>query len=426
MLILIKNCKLISMSESRPRIEEDVDILIDGKKIKKIDKNINEKVDKIIYADGKIAMPGFINTHAHISMSIFRETVDGFKLQYWLKNKIWPIEDKLSNEDIYWATMLSCLEMIKTGTTTINDMYFFTDYIIKAALEAGIRLHTTRTLMGNSEKDCERINELKDLIGKYSDDKITINCGIHGLYTSSEDYIKECVNFAKENNLQIHIHFCENQQEREDIKKEYNVKNPAEVINRDFGGIHNILAHCVKLSNEDIQILKKTNSYISHCPISNMKLGCGIAPIKDMIKEDLCVSLGTDGQGSGSNLDMFETMKFTALLQKGINEDPELLSSYDVLKMATINGAQALMDEKNIGTLEEGKLADLILINTNDVLMKPENNIFAQLVYNAKGYNVDTTIIDGNVLMENRNTLLDENKIYEKCNKILENVKEIK
>ena len=176
---------------------------------------------------------------------------------------------------------------------------------------------------------------------------------------------------------------------------------PSEVIKRDFKGIHNILAHSVKVSDKDIRNLKATNTYIAHCPVSNLKLGCGIAPVAKMIEEGLCVSLGTDGQGSGSNLDMFETMKFTALLQKGINENPEDLPAYEVLKMATINGAKALKLNET-GEIEEGKLADLIIINMEETITNPINNIFAEIVYKVKGHNVDTTIRNGKILIENR------------------------
>lgn len=420
MKTLIKKCNLISMDENREKYEETIDILIEDKKIVKIEKYIKEKADKTIDATGKVIMPGLINTHSHISMSIFRETVDGYKTQDWLKEKIWPMEDKLQENDIYWATLLSCIEMIKTGTTTVNDMYFMTDKIIEAALKSGIRLQTTRTLMGYEEKDEERIKELEELIERYKQDTISFNVGIHGLYTSNEKYVKKCIQFAREKKLPVHMHFCENEQEKEDIKKAYNVKSPVEVINRNFSETHNILAHSVKLNIEDIKQLKKTNSYISHCPISNLKLGCGVAKIEEMLENDICVSLGTDGQGSGSNLDMFETMKFTALLQKGINENPEVLPAYEVLKMATINGAKALRLDKEIGSIEVGKKADIIMLNLDDILTQPINNIFAEIVYNAKGTNVETAIINGNIVMENgKIDGIEENKIINKCNDII-------
>lgn len=423
MKILIKNCNLISMSENRKKYEPNMDILIEDNKIKRIEKNINEDCEKVINASGKVVMPGLINTHSHISMSIFRETVDGLKTQDWLTQKIWPMEDKLTNEDIYYATMLSCIEMIETGCTCINDMYFMTEDIIKAALESGVRLQTTRTLMGHNKEDLIRLEELNNLLENYKYETITFNAGIHGLYTSNEEYVKKCVDFAEEKNLPIHMHFCENIQEREDIKSDYNVEEPSDVIKRDFKGIHNILAHSVKISDKDIENLKETNTYIAHCPVSNLKLGCGIAPITKMVEEGLCVSLGTDGQGSGSNLDMFETMKFTALLQKGINENPEDLPAYEVLKMATINGAKAL-NLNEIGKIEEGKLADLIIINMEETITNPINNIFAEIVYNVKGSNVDTTIINGKVLMENKKiSNVNKKEIIQKCEEIINRIK---
>ena len=426
MKILIKNCNLISMSENRKKYEPNMDILIEDNKIKRIEKNINEDCEKVINASGKVVMPGLINTHSHISMSIFRETVDGLKTQDWLTQKIWPMEDKLTNEDIYYATMLSCIEMIETGCTCINDMYFMTEDIIKAALESGVRLQTTRTLMGHNKEDLIRLDELNNLLENYKYETITFNAGIHGLYTSNEEYVKKCVDFAEEKNLPIHMHFCENTQEREDIKRDYNVEEPSDVIKRDFKGIHNILAHSVKISDKDIENLKETNTYISHCPVSNLKLGCGIAPITKMVGDGLCVSLGTDGQGSGSNLDMFETMKFTALLQKGINENPEDLPAYEVLKMATINGAKALKLNET-GKIEEGKLADLIIINMGETITNPINNIFAEIVYNVKGSNVDTTIVNGRVLMENRKiNNVNKKEIIQKCEKIIERIKNVK
>lgn len=422
--ILIKNGNLISMSDSREKIEYGVDILIENGKIKEIGK-IDDSYNKVIDATGKIVMPGLINTHAHISMSIFRETVDGLSLHDWLNDKIWPMEDKITTEDIYWATLLSCYEMIRSGCTTINDMYFMTDNIIKAALDSGIRIQTTRTLMGNDPNDLSRLVELKRLLKTYHGfETITFNCGIHGFYTSSLDYIRKCISFAENNKLPIHIHFCEDKKERETIINDYKVSHPAELIRDEFKGIHNILAHSVKVSDDDIKILKETNSYVAHCPISNLKLGCGVAPVYKMMNEGICVSLGTDGQGSGTNLDMFEVMKATALLQKGINENPILISAYDVLKMATINGAKTLGLDNNIGSIEEGKSADIIIVDTDSIFTKPTNDIFSQLVYNTKGSDVSTTIVNGNILMNNKKIKnLNKEEIINKCSDIINRIK---
>lgn len=425
MNILIKNCNLISMSSKREKLEENVDILIKDEKIVNINKNIKEKTDKVIDANGKIVMPGLINTHAHIPMSIFRETLDGYNLQDWLQKKIWPMEDKLTQEDIYYASLLSFIEMIKTGSTAVNDMYFCGEEIIKAAMQLGVRLQTTRTLMDLANDGNIRLEELENLIKKYDEvsKTITLNVGIHGFYTTNAPYIEKCANLARRYEKNVHIHFCENSKEREDIKKAYNVESPIELIKKYFKGLHIVLAHSVKLTKEEIEELSNENIHISHCPVSNLKLGCGIANISYMLKNGINVSIGTDGQGSGSNLDIFEVMKYTALLQKGILENPKELPAYDVLKMATVNGAKALGLEGKIGTIEEGKLADLIILNLNTVTSTPINNIFSEIVYNIKGTNVETTIINGKIVMENRIVnCVNEHDIYIKCNEIIERI----
>lgn len=427
MKILIKNANLISMSEKRKKYEKNIDILINNDSIEKIGKNLKpNKAIKTIDATGKIIMPGLINTHAHIPMSIFRETLDGYELQQWLEEKIWPTEDKLTNTDIYYATYLSCIEMIKTGCTTINDMYFMTDDIIKAANETGVRIQTTRTLMSGGDSAEVRLNQLEKLIKDYKENKlVSFNVGIHGLYTTNEADIKEFIEFARNNNIPVHMHFCENSKEVHDINKAYKVNSPAEVLRKYFTDIPVVLAHAVKLTENEIEELSSLkNISISHCPVSNLKLGCGIAKVQKMLDKNINVSLGTDGQGSGSNLDMFETMKFTALLQKGINENPKDISAYEVMKMATVNGAKALNMEEKIGSIEEGKKADIIILDINSEILQPINNVFADIVYNAKGSNVETTIINGKILMENRNlNNIDEKNICNQCSKVIERIK---
>lgn len=422
MKILIKNCNLISMSETRDKYEEGIDILIKDNKIEKIQKNISEyNCDKVIETEGKIVMPGLINTHTHIAMSIFRDTLDGYSLQEWLNDKIWPMEDKLKEEDIYYASLLSCIEMIKTGTTCFNDHYFMTDATIKAANEMGIKMHCTRTLMDIDGGGETRFKELEELINKYqNNDMLTINVGLHSLYTCTKECVEKAIEIAKKHNLYIHMHFAENSQELEDIKKIHNTDNPVDLLEEYFKNMDIVLAHCVKIKTEDMQKIKKLNINVAHCPVSNLKLGCGIAKVNEFIKNGINVSLGTDGQGSGNNLDMFEVMSYTALLQKGINENATLLPAYDVIKMATINGAKALKIEKETGSIEEGKKADLIIINLESEKNQPLNDVFSNIVYNARGANVETSIINGKIVMENRKTnIKNEEEIYNKCKDII-------
>lgn len=429
MKILIKNCNLISMNLKEPenKIQKNMDILIENKKIIKISKNIKDSAEKVIDGTEKIVMPGLINTHAHVPMSIFRETVDGYITQDWLTQKIWPIEAKLTEEDIYFASMLSYIEMIYSGTTTINDMYFMQNKIVDAALDTGVRLQVTRTLMDTDGSGEKKLIEIEEFIKKYKEkyDTISLNVGIHGLYTNTEEYLQKGLEMAKKYKLPVNMHFCENEQEREDIKKMYNVASPIEPIEKYFKNVHLILAHAVKLTNEEIERIAKQDIYIAHCPVSNLKLGCGIAPITKMQEENICISLGTDGQGSGSNLDMFETMKYTALLQKGYLENPTLMPAYEVLKMATINGAKTLNLENQIGSIEEGKLADIIILNLDSPLTLPLNDIIAEIVYNVKAQNVETTIVNGKILMENKVFKLknDPKVIYGKCKNIINRIK---
>lgn len=429
MKILIKNCNLISMNLKEPenKIQKNMDILIENEKIIKISKNIKDSAEKVIDGTEKIVMPGLINTHAHVPMSIFRETVDGYITQDWLTQKIWPIEAKLTEEDIYFASMLSYIEMIYSGTTTINDMYFMQNKIVDAALDTGVRLQVTRTLMDTDGSGEKKLIEIEEFIKKYKEkyDTISLNVGIHGLYTNTEEYLQKGLEIAKKYKLPVNMHFCENEQEREDIEKMYNVASPIEPIEKYFKNVHLILAHAVKLTNEEIERIAKQDIYIAHCPVSNLKLGCGIAPITKMQEENICISLGTDGQGSGSNLDMFETMKYTALLQKGYLENPTLMPAYEVLKMATINGAKTLNLENQIGSIEEGKLADIIILNLDSPLTLPLNDIIAEIVYNVKAQNVETTIVNGKILMENKAFKLknDPKVIYEKCENIINRIK---
>ena len=406
MKVLLKNCKLISMQEGREKIEDNVDILIEDSYIKNIQKNITDDEAQKVNLNGKVVMPGFINTHAHVPMSLFKESVDGYLLQDWLEKKIWPIEDKLTSDDIYKYSKITFDEMINTGTTCINDQYFNTEDIIKAANDKKIRIELTRTLMDSDGNGKQRLDELKYILDKYSDynPNITFNVGVHGLYTSNEKYIKEVTDFARKNNLKIHMHFCENSKEVEDIKREYKVEYPAQVLERYFRGIKLILAHCVKLTDEDIKILKELDVSVSHCPVSNLKLGCGVAPVQKLLDNGINVALGTDGQGSGSNMDMFETMKFAALLQKGINENPLNMMAYDVIKLATINGAKALGKENEIGSIDINKKADLIAIDLESTCVnKPINDIFSTIVYNAKGVNVEFLMVNGEILLNKVN-----------------------
>lgn len=423
--MLIKNCNLISMAEAREKFEPGVDILTRDGKISKIGKGLKADGDEVIDAAGKIVMPGFINTHAHIAMSIFRETLDGYTLQDWLEKKIWPMEDKLTDEDIYTASLLTFVEMAKTGTVMANDQYFMPKNTIDAALKIGVRLMATRTVFDVTNNGDGMLAEQEELIKEYKDkyDTIYMNVGVHGLYTTGRETVKKSVEQAKKYNVPVHVHFCENTQEVKDIKNAYNVESPVEVLEEYCRDVPTILAHAVKLSEAEIDRLSKLNVSVAHCPVSNLRLGCGVAKIQYMMDKGINVTIGTDGQGSGSNMDMFDSMKFTALLQKGEFENAANMDSYEVLKMATINGAKALGVADEIGSVEEGKSADIIMVDLNSTVCQPVGNVFSNLVYNAKGSNVVMTMVGGRVVMKDGKVSdINEEELYKKCADIIKRI----
>lgn len=420
--MLIKNGNVIIFENDDVKVKK-VDIRIQKNKIEKIEENLNQiENEKVIDASNKVVMPGLINTHAHIAMSIFRGTFEGCDLYTWLNQKIWPIEAKLTEEDVYNASMLSIIEMISTGTTCVNDHYFFSEQIRKALTESKMRAMLTRVLMDNDGEEASE-KRIKEFINFYEtrdteNELITYTVALHGLYTCSGKVLNTARELAIKYNLPIHVHFLESINEIEDIKKLHG-ESASKVLKRYFDGIHTILAHGVKLNDEDIEILKTMDCGISHNPLSNLRLGCKIADITKYKKQGILVGLGTDGQGSGNNLDMFETMKMAALIQGGIHENEERIDSKEAIKMATINGAKLLGMDNRIGSIEEGKEADIIIVditpNMDNIKMIPNNDIISNLVYNTDGKNVETTIVNGEILMEKRELkYLSAEKIIEK------------
>ena len=412
---VIKNGLVITMDSKRDKIEKK-DIVITDNIITDIVDNYDGDYDILINAKDKIVMPGLINCHTHLGMSIFRATNDDMNLKDWLTKKIWPIEDNLTDEDMYWGTMLSVIEMIKTGTTCANDMYFGVKGALKAIKELKIRMSFSRCLIND---DMNKIDEFINLCENNDDDKITYTVTPHSLYTSNFDYLIKCKELADKYSLPIHIHLSENMEEIEDIKNKYH-KLPVEVL-KDLGYLDNklILAHCTYLDDKELELLKDKDVSICHNPVSNLNLGCGIADITKY-KKYLNICLGTDGQGSGNNLNMFYHMSMVDYLQKGIHKDPRAVSSYEVLKMATINGSKALGLEDKIGSIEKGKLADIIILDMNNINTIPNINIINNIVHNSFN-NVDTVIIDGNILMENKvlKINVDEKDIINKVNEIV-------
>lgn len=408
MITVLKNGLVITMDEKRNKPIEKLDVVIKDDTIIALEENYSGKYDKLIDATNKVIMPGLINCHAHLGMSIFRCTNDSLSLMDWLNKKIWPIENNMTDEDIYYTTLLSCIEMIKTGTTTSADHYFG-KYTINAVKETKIRNVFTRCLMDSDGNGDERINEFIELYDKNKDNSplITFSVSPHSLYTCSKDYLEKIQKLASKYNLPIHMHFSENLDEIQTVKNTYNLK-PAYVLDKlNFFKNKLVLAHGVFIDDDEIELLKDKNISIVHNPISNLNLGCGFAPISKYIKNNINVCIGTDGQGSGNSLNMFEHIRYVDMLQKALFKAPTIMNSYDVLKMATINGAKAFNLDDKIGSIEVSKKADIIVLNLDNIEICPVNDIISQIVHGISFNNVDTTIINGNILMQNQKLLLD-------------------
>lgn len=420
MISVIKNGLVITMDSKRREKAEKLDIVIKDDTIIDITDNYTGTYDEIIDASNKIVMPGLVNCHTHLGMSIFRSTNDNLNLNDWLNSKIWPIEDKLTDEDMYYTSLLSCIEMIKTGTVLSNDMYYNCQGVLKAIKDTKVRSLFSRCVMDSDGKGEERFNDFLKLYN--NNDNLLIKWAVapHAFYTCSKDYLKKCSSFAKEHNLPLHIHFCENASEVKGITSKYG--SPIKAL-ESTGLINNklILAHGTFI--DDIEKLKDKDISIVHNPVSNLNLGCGIADITKY-KNYVNICLGTDGQGSGNTLNLFYHMSFVDFLQKGIYKNPTIFSSYETLKMATINGAKALGFDNIIGSIEIGKKADIIILNYNKIETYPLPDIITGIIHNTESSNVDTTIINGEVLMKNHKLLLDidEKELINKVKEIYERV----
>ncbi|WP_028593078.1 amidohydrolase [Paenibacillus assamensis] len=407
MKLLIKDVTIVTMLEEDQPFRGD--ILIEGDKIKEISSQVQEQADKVIQGNGKVAMPGLINAHQHTPMSLLKGFSDDLKLMDWLDKKMLPAENNMTPEDIYWGCKLSMAEMIKSGTTAFADMYVHMNEIAQAIDEVGMRASLTRGLVFFQDDKGRRLREAMELIEQWhgaAEGRITTMFGPHAPYTCPPEPLKEVIRLAEEKNLPIHIHLAETKEEIVKIRDKYN-QTPTEYLYNLglFEKSHVLLAHAVHLTRKDISYLVGMRGGVAHNPVSNLKLGCGIAPIVEMLNRGIHVGLGTDGAGSATTLDMFQEIKTATWLQKLDYGDPTQIPAKKAIQLATINSAALLNIDKEVGTLEVGKKADLILIDINKPHLMPHHNIESLIAYSVNGGDVDTTIVNGKVLMENRQLL---------------------
>nr|WP_319373574.1 amidohydrolase family protein [uncultured Methanobacterium sp.] len=404
--ILIKNTTILADEVKKGSV------LIEDDKIVDITRNNSiNGADEIINGEGKFLIPGLVNTHTHLSMSLMRGLADDLPLDVWLNDHIWPVESHLEGEHCYAGALLSALEMIKSGTTTCNDMYFFMDDVARAIDESGMRgllCHGMIDLFDEEKRKAEYKETLRiiEKCHNTADGRIQVALGPHTPYTCSTELLNWVRKKADEKGLRIHIHVSETEKEVEDSLND-RLKRPFEYLEDiKFLGPDVTAAHSVWLSGAEISLIKDQNVKISHNPLSNMKLASGISPVSDLLANDVCVSLGTDGAASNNNLDLFQEMKTSSLLQKVRRLDPTVLPAGKVLEMATINGATALGMENEIGSIEVGKKADMVLVDMKAPHLTPYRNPVSHLVYSAEGADVSTVICNGQILMREREVLV--------------------
>lgn len=385
----------------------------------------NFKADRVFDGKNKLLSVGLINAHNHAYMSVFRNSADDVLFEEWLNEKILPKEDLLTDDDLYWGTQLSCLEMLKSGTTTFLDMHISKNIVPKAVNDVGMRAVISKGLVGsgNAQYGLDRLAWAKEEIENYKDNPLlSFMLSPHAIYTCDGDFLKIVTEEAKKLGVGLHIHMDESPVEHREALEKYNM-TPVEYVNSlGLFDVKTICAHCVQLTDSDIDILAQKGVSVAANPVSNLKLANGIAPIKKMLEKGVNVALGTDGPGSNNGQNMFREMNFHALLHKGINHDAVAVGASDTYKCATINGAKALNLE-NIGELKVGNKADLFVMDINQPQFYPRNNMLGALCYSARGTEIETVMVDGKILIENgKSTTLDEEKIYYNASKVIERI----
>jgi len=423
---IVRAQHVITMNKKDEIIENGAVVVEDGKiadigEFSEILKKYKNSIP--IYGNSNSALiPGFINTHTHAAMVLFRGIADDLPLKQWLTEHIWPREAKfLSEEFVYDGTLLACLEMLKSGTTTFNDMYFFTESIAKAAKNAGIRAVVGQgvldfpTASGKGADDY--LKKASEFIEKYINDELIVPAvAPHAIYTCSRETLLKSKELALKNNVPIHIHLSETFQEVEESINKHGVR-PVKYLDS-IGFLEGKIsaAHCVWLDEEEIEIMAKHNIGVSHCIESNLKLSSGIAPVAKMVRKGVKVSMGTDGAASNNNLDLLEEISIAAKVQKGITADPTVLDVKTCMKMLTIWAAESLGIEKETGSIEVGKRADIILMNLRKPHLQPIYDIYSTIIYSAKASDIEDVFVNGvPVILNGRHQFIDEDEIIDKA-----------
>ena len=408
--ILFDNIIAITMNDTKPVLFNGY-VGIDGRKVSYVgEEPPKEKPARVIRGARRLLMPGLINSHSHLPMSLLRGYADDYCLHDWLFDHVFPAESKLDERCIAAGIRLGLAEGIRFGVVSCTDMYFHLPRIAEAVLETGVKANITNSLLCldmssfNFEKDRSTI-EIREVLARYKnengDGRLIVDGGIHAEYTSAPAAWQEAVAFAGENNLRFHLHLSETEAEHTECVKKYG-KTPAEILNEyKVFSRKTTAAHCCWLTEGDMDILAANGATAAHCPVSNLKLSSGIAPVMKMRGRGVNVALGTDSVCSNNNSDMFEEIKTAALLQKYRTGDPSALPAYEAIKLATVNGALGQGRENETGRIVPGYDADLIMLNLDAPHLFPLNDPCAAAAYAARGSDVCLTMVQGRVLYEN-------------------------
>ena len=396
------------------------DILLKDNKIEKISQSLQCSGCEVIDGRGKAIIPGFINMHTHAAMTLMRGVGEDMELKDWLYNKIWPTEQKLDNQLVYWGTKLACLEMLKTGTTFFNDQYWNLEAAVRAVSEMGLRSIQPYVILDLGDKSkFETIKKECSLAWENSKKWGSLNTfaiGIHAPYSVSEEMIVWGSNFAKERNLLVHLHLSETESENQDSIAIHGLTPTAYLDKLGVLGPNVIAAHCLWIDNNDMAILAKRGVKVVHNINSNLKIASGYKFRYNEFRDSgIVVTLGTDGCASSNNLDMLEAMKTSALVQKGWRRDATALPINELMDLSTKNGGVAL--GVNTGVIKEGALADLTIIDIDNYAFTPNINFYANLIYSANSSCVNTVICDGKILMRER-VVKGEDEIIENVNRL--------
>ena len=427
MKILFKNADIL-VKEDIFKVISNAYLAVDGDKISYVgtEKPMGE-FDEIKDMNGKILMPGLINCHNHCPMVLLRGIGSDLPLQQWLFDTVFPIEDKLTAEEIEAGSELALLEMISGGTVSFSDMYFEPETTIRAVAESGMKANITRPVQSfdpnETPEQSYRMKEAIELYDKYNntfDGRVLIDFCIHAEYTCTETIARAFIEKVNERNGNLHIHLSETKREHDECVEKYG-KTPAEWFDS-LGGFDSsaFAAHCVWLSESDMELFRRKGVSVIHNPTSNMKLASGFAPIQRMLDMGINVALGTDGASSNNNLDMFEEMHIASIIHNGYILDATVMNADTVLNMATANGARVQRRE-NCGELKVGNKADIIAVSLDSPHMVPALDKKALLTYSAQSSDVTMTMVDGKVLYENGEyKTLDKEKIYFDINRAVE------